>query len=132
MANPMDPVHSHDTFQERQPAATPELPDGQPHQPLKQGHTEDHTEQIEATVEKIIADQKAGFRAGRSTIELIFNLRIVCEKYLQYRQDLNHVFIDMDRPGVRQVPEDSGEQRKLEKTGCEVICGAPTTPMVMG
>ena len=83
-------------------------------------------------MEKIIADQKAGFRAGRSTIELIFNLRIVCEKYLQYRQDLNHVFIDMDRPGVRQVPEDSGEQRKLEKTGCEVICGAPTTPMVMG
>ena len=33
----------------------------------------------------------------------------------------------MDKPGVRQVPEDSGEQGKLEKTGCEIICGAPTT-----
>ena len=33
----------------------------------------------------------------------------------------------MDRPGVRQVPEGSGEQVKMEKTGCEIICGAPTT-----
>ena len=33
----------------------------------------------------------------------------------------------MDRPGVRQVPEGSGEQGKTEKTGCKVICGAPTT-----
>ena len=36
----------------------------------------------------------------------------------------------MDRPGVHQVPEASGEQRKLEKTGPEVTCGAPTTPEV--
>ena len=34
----------------------------------------------------------------------------------------------MDRPGVRQVPEGSGEWRKLEETGCEVIRSAPTTP----
>ena len=33
---------------------------------------------------KIIAEEKAGFRAGRSTIEQIFNLRILCEKYLQH------------------------------------------------
>ena len=38
----------------------------------------------------------------------------------------------MDRPGVRQVPEGSGEQRKMEKTGCKIICGAPTTLAVMG
>ena len=31
----------------------------------------------------------------------------------------------MDRPGVRQVPEGSGEQGKMEVTGCEIICGAP-------
>ena len=49
MANPMDSVLSHHTFQERQPAAVPELPIDQPHQPLKQSHAEDHTEQIEAT-----------------------------------------------------------------------------------
>ena len=33
----------------------------------------------------------------------------------------------MDWPGVRQVPEGSGEQAKMEKTGCEIICDAPTT-----
>ena len=33
----------------------------------------------------------------------------------------------MDRPGVRQVPEGSREQGKMEETGCEIICGAPTT-----
>ena len=38
----------------------------------------------------------------------------------------------MDRPGVRQVPEGSGEQRKMEETGCEIICGAPTTLLVNG
>ena len=38
----------------------------------------------------------------------------------------------MDRPEDRQVPEGSGEQRKMEETGCEVICGAPTTLAVKG
>ena len=38
----------------------------------------------------------------------------------------------MDRPGVRQVPEGSGEQGKMEKTGCKIICGAPTTLAVQG
>ena len=42
----------------------------------------------------------------------------------------------MDRPGVRQVPEGSGEQGKMErerekkKTGCKIICGAATTLVV--
>ena len=38
----------------------------------------------------------------------------------------------MDRPGVRQVPEGSGEQGKMEETGCEIICGAPTNPAFKG
>ena len=46
--------------------------------------------------EEIIADEQAGFRAGRSTIEQIFNLRILCEKYLQ-QQNLYHVFIDFKK-----------------------------------
>ena len=49
MANPLDPVLSHHTSQERQPAAVPELPNDQPHQSPKQSHAKDHTEQIEAT-----------------------------------------------------------------------------------
>ena len=38
----------------------------------------------------------------------------------------------MDRPGVRQVPEGSGEQGKMEETGCKIIRGAPTILAVKG
>ena len=38
----------------------------------------------------------------------------------------------MDRPGVRQDPEGSGEQGKMGETGWEIICGAPTTLAVKG
>ena len=38
----------------------------------------------------------------------------------------------MDRPKVCQVPEGSAEQKKMEKSGCEIICGAPTTLAVKG
>ena len=37
-----------------------------------------------------------------------------------------------DRPGLRQVPEGSEEQREMEETGCEIICGASTTLAVKG
>ena len=40
---------------------------------------------------------QAGFRAGRSTTEQIFNLRILGEKYLQHQQNLYHVFIDVKK-----------------------------------
>ena len=38
----------------------------------------------------------------------------------------------MDRPGVWQVQEGSGEQGKMETTGCEIISGVPTTLAVKG
>ena len=38
----------------------------------------------------------------------------------------------MDRPGVRQVAEGSGEERTMEETGHKVIRGAPTIPAVKG
>ena len=38
----------------------------------------------------------------------------------------------MDRPGVRQVQEGSGEQGKMEKTGCKIIGGAQMTLAVKG
>ena len=39
--------------------------------------------------EEIIAEEQAGFRAGRSTTEQIFNLRILCEKYIQHQQTMS-------------------------------------------
>ena len=50
---------------------------------------------------EIIAEDQAGFRASRSTTEQIFNLRILCEKYLQHQQDLYHVFIDFKKASDR-------------------------------
>ena len=38
----------------------------------------------------------------------------------------------MDRPGVCQVTEESGEQGKKEETVWELICGAPVTLAVKG
>ena len=47
--------------------------------------------------EEIIDEEQAGLRAGRSTTEQIFSLRILCEKYLQHQQNLYHVFIDFKK-----------------------------------
>ena len=52
---------------------------------------------LKPQAEEIIAEEQAGFRTGRSTTEQIFNLRIICEKYLQHHQDLYHVFIDFKK-----------------------------------
>ena len=52
---------------------------------------------LKPRAESIIAEEQAGFRSGRSTTEQIFNLRILCERYLQHQQDLYHVFIDFKK-----------------------------------
>ena len=52
------------------------------------------------------------------------------KKTRQREEEVGKQYQGMDRPGVRQVPEGSGEQRKMEETGCEIICGAPTTLVV--
>ena len=52
---------------------------------------------LKPQAEKIITEKQAVFRAGRSTTEQIFNLRILCEKYLQHQQDIYHVFIEFKK-----------------------------------
>ena len=52
---------------------------------------------LKPQAEEITAEEQVGFRAGRSTTEQIFNLRILCEKYekyLQHQQNLYHVLTD--------------------------------------
>ena len=60
---------------------------------------------LKPQAEEIIAEEQVWFRIGRSTTEQIFNLRILCEKYLQHQQKLYHVFIDFkkafDRLGMQ-------------------------------
>ena len=50
----------------------------------------------------------------------------------QAEEEVGRQHDGMNRPGVRQVPEGSGEQGKMEKTGCKIVCGAPTTLAVKG
>ena len=52
---------------------------------------------LKPQVAKIIAGEQADFRAARSTTEQIFNLSILCEKYLQHQRDLYHVFVDFKK-----------------------------------
>ena len=54
------------------------------------------------------------------------------KKTRQTEEEVGRQHQGMDRPGVRQVPEGSGEQGKMEKTGCKIICGAKTTLAVKG
>ena len=54
------------------------------------------------------------------------------KKTRQTEEEVGRQHQGMDRPGVRQVPEGSGEQEKMEETRCEIICGAPTTHVVKG
>ena len=99
MANPLDPVLSHHTSQERQPAGISLI-----NHPSKV-MLKTILNRLKPQAEKIIAEEQAGFRAGRSITEQIFNLRILCEKYFQHQQDLYHVFIDFkkafDRVGIQ-------------------------------
>ena len=93
----MDPVLSHHTSQERQPAAAPELPNNKPHQSPKRSHVEDHTEQIEATSGEDHSRRTGRFQTRKAYHRADFNLRILCEKYLQHQQDLYHIFIDFKK-----------------------------------
>ena len=52
---------------------------------------------LKPQAEAIIAEEQAGFRAGTSTCEHIFNLRVLCEKYAHHQQHLYHVFIDFKK-----------------------------------
>ena len=53
-------------------------------------------------------------------------------KTRQTEEEVGRQHQGMERPGVRQVPEGSGEQGKMEESGCEIICGATTTLAVKG
>ena len=46
------------------------------------------------------------------------------KKTRQTEEEVGGQHQGMDRPGVRQVPEGSGEQGKMEETGCEINCDA--------
>ena len=54
------------------------------------------------------------------------------KKTRQTEEKVRRQHQELDRPGVHQVQDGSGEQGKMKETGSEIICGAPTTLAVKG
>ena len=52
---------------------------------------------LEARAEELLAEEQAGFRPGRSTVEEIFSSGVIKEKHLQHQRDLFHNFIDLKK-----------------------------------
>ena len=52
---------------------------------------------LKAQAESLLAEEQAGFRAGRSTTEQILNLHIITEKYIAHNRELHHNFIDFTK-----------------------------------
>ena len=52
----------------------------------------------------MLAEEQAGFRPGRSTLEQIFNSRVIIEKHLQHQCDLFNNFIDFKKSCDRVWP----------------------------
>ena len=48
-------------------------------------------------VERILSDEQAGFRKGGSTVEQIFNCRILMERHIESQKELYHNFIDFKK-----------------------------------
>ena len=80
MANPVDPFPKKGILQECQNYRTISLISHPSKVLLKI-----ILSRLKPQAQKIIAEEQAGFRAGRSTKEQIFNLWIICEKYLQHK-----------------------------------------------
>ena len=60
--------------------------------------------QLKAKAEELLAEDQAGFRPGRSTVEQIFSSRVITEKHLQHKRDLFNNFIDFKKPCDRVWP----------------------------
>ena len=94
--------------------------------------------------EKIFAEEQAGFRETQTAVVwscLQFirpNQNHLArhsergKKTRQTEEEVGRQHQGIEGPRCRQVPEGSGEQGKMEETGCEIICGAPTTLAVKG
>ena len=51
------------------------------------GYSSRTVNRLKTRAETITEEEHEGFIAGRSTTEQIFNLRLLCKRYLQHHQD---------------------------------------------
>ena len=79
----MDTVARHTFTNERQFKAMSELSYHQPNQPFQQDHAPSYLQRLHAKAEELLTEGQAGFKPGRSTVEQIFNSRVIVELHLQ-------------------------------------------------
>jgi hypothetical protein len=77
-------------------------------------------QRIRARTEEILSEAQAGFRTGRSTIDQLFSLRLLSEKYHEYGRDLYICYVDFQkafdsvwRKGLWQVMRHLGYDNKI-------------------
>ena len=102
---------------------------------------------IAPTVESLLDDFQAGFRAGRSTAEQVASLRIFCEKYIEhdskvflsfvdYRKAFDRVWHDAIWAVLRKYGIDENIMRALEqlytKSTSKVRVGARSSHVALG
>ena len=54
-------------------------------------------QRLQPRIEALLAEEQAGFRKGRSTVEQIFNLRQISEKYIQHQKVLFASYVDFKK-----------------------------------
>ena len=52
---------------------------------------------LNAKAEELLAEEQAGFRSGRNTVEQIFNGGVIIKKHLQHQRKLLHNFKDFKK-----------------------------------
>lgn len=52
---------------------------------------------IQKRTEELLAEEQAGFRRGKSTVQQVFNCRMITEKCLQHQREVYHNFIDFKK-----------------------------------
>ena len=94
MAHHMDSVHCRRSHQRREHTAMRKIQKYESDKSPKQSQTVYNYQQTKASSrKKNIAEEQAGFRAGKSTTKHVFNLRILCENYLQHHHNLYYAII---------------------------------------
>ena len=95
-----------------------------PHACLTTGRPPDDRKETQTTV---VRSCLPFIRSGR---DLLARHIESGKKTRQTEEEVGRQHPGMYRPRVQQVPEGSGEQGEMEKTGCKIFCGAPTTLVV--
>ena len=52
---------------------------------------------LKTKADELLAEEQAGFRTGRTTVEQILNSQVITKKHLQHRHDLFHNFLDFKK-----------------------------------